>query len=102
MTAIEIVQKILASNPQVTEEQILEMLRDEKARSGGLLADETLLRLIAAKFGVVVEQNGIVNSGTLSSSRLFAGLNDVTVEGRLIAVFPFELLKEKNPANTPP
>ncbi len=54
MTAIEIVQKILASNPQVTEEQILEMLRDEKARSGGLLADETLLRLIAAKFGVVV------------------------------------------------
>ena len=59
MTAIEIVQKILASNPQVTEEQILEMLRDEKARSGGLLADETLLRLIAAKFGVVVEQNGI-------------------------------------------
>ncbi len=55
---------------------------------GGLLGDETLLRLIAAKFGVQVQQNHFHNSGVLSTSRLFAGLNDVTVAGRLIAVFP--------------
>ncbi len=97
MTSIDIVQKILAQNPQVTEEQILEMLRDKRARSGGLLADETLLRLIAAKFGVVVEQNCINNSGTLSSNRLFAGLNDVTVEGRLIAVFPIRTFEGEKP-----
>ena len=73
------------------------MLRDKRARSGGLLADETLLRLIAAKFGVVVEQNCINNSGTLSSNRLFAGLNDVTVEGRLIAVFPIRTFEGEKP-----
>jgi ssDNA-binding replication factor A large subunit len=88
MTAIDIIQKILAENPQVTQEQVLEKLQDEKARSGGLLGDETLLRLIAARYGVEVQQNGISNSGTLSTSCLFAGLNDVSVAGRLIAVYP--------------
>ena len=44
--------------------------------------------MIAAKFGLQVQQNKIHNCGVLSTSRLFAGLYDVTVAGRLIAVFP--------------
>ena len=52
MTSQDIIQKILACNPEVTEGQVQERLRAERARSGGLLGDETLLRLIAAKFGV--------------------------------------------------
>jgi replication factor A1 len=88
MTTQDIIQKILEKNPQVSQEQILEKLQAEKTRTGGLLGDETLLRLIAAKFGVEVQQNTIHNSGILSTSRLFAGLHDVTVAGRLIAVFP--------------
>jgi replication factor A1 len=60
----------------------------KKTRTGGLLGDDTLLRLIAAKFGVQVQQNTITNSGILSTNRLFVGLYDVTVAGRLIAVFP--------------
>jgi len=35
-----------------------------------------------------VQQNSFQNSGVLSTSRLFAGLYDVTVAGRLVAVFP--------------
>ena len=66
----------------------MEKLAAERTRTGGLLGDETLLRLIAAKFGVQVQQNTIQNCAVLSTSRLFAGLYDVTVEGRLIAVFP--------------
>ena len=88
MTSQTIIQEILAANPQISHEQILEKLQAEKTRTGGLLGDETLLRLIAAKFGVQVQQNHIQNSGVLSTSRLFAGLYDVTVAGRLIAVFP--------------
>ena len=88
MTTQEIIDKILAKNPEISQEQILEKLQAEKSRTGGLLGDETLLRLIAAKYGVEVQQNTIHNSGILSTSRLFAGLNDVTVAGRLIAVFP--------------
>ncbi len=88
MTTQELIDKILAKNPAISQEQILEKLHAEKSRTGGLLGDETLLRLIAARYGVEVQQNTIQNNGTLSTSRLFAGLNDVTVAGRLMAVFP--------------
>jgi replication factor A1 len=88
MTTQDIIEKILAKNPEISQEQILEKLKAEKSRTGGLLGDETLLRLIAAKYGVEVQQNTVHNNGNLSTSRLFAGLNDVTVAGRLIAVYP--------------
>ena len=78
MTTQDLIQEILQKNPLITQEQILEKLKTEKTRTGGLLGDETLLRLIAAKFGVQVQQNTIHNSGILSSNRLFAGLYDVT------------------------
>src|SRR5665811_865492 len=93
MTTQDLIQEILQKNPLITQEQILEKLKAEKARTGGLLGDETLLRLIAAKFGVQVQQNTIQNYGVLSTSRLFAGLYDVTVAGRLIAVFPAKIFQ---------
>ena len=88
MTTQDLIQEIQRQNPLISQEQILERLQAERTRTGGLLGDETLLRLIAAKYGVQVQQNSIHNCGVLSSSRLFAGLYDVTVAGRLIAVFP--------------
>ena len=88
MTTHDLIQEIQQQNPLITQEQILEKLQAERSRTGGLIGDETLLRLIAAKFGVQVKQNTIQNNGILSTSRLFAGLYDVTVAGRLIAVFP--------------
>jgi len=97
MTSRDIIQKILLENPQLSEEQLLERLSNERKRTGGLLGDETLLRLIAAKCGVAVEQNGICSSGVLATCRLFAGLNDVTVEGRVIAVFPARSFEGEKP-----
>jgi replication factor A1 len=88
MTAQDIIQEILSKDPTISQEQILQSLESEKARTNGLLGDETLLRLIAAKFGVEVQQNAMHNSGILSSKHLFSGLHDVSVAGRLIAVFP--------------
>lgn len=88
MTAQEIIQAILAKHPELSEQQIKEALEAERTRSAGLLGDETLLRLIAARHGVEVPQQKTVLTGILPSGRLFAGLNDVSVEGRLVAVFP--------------
>jgi replication factor A1 len=88
MTTQNLIDEIQAKNPQINQAQILERLEAEKARTGGLLGDETLLRLIAAKLGVVVQQNVFQSCGVLSSSKLFPGLYDVTVAGRLVAVFP--------------
>jgi replication factor A1 len=97
MTTQELIDKILAKNPEISQEQILEKIQAEKSRTGGLLGDETLLRLIAARYGVEVQQNTIHNNGTLSTSHLFAGLNDVTVAGRLIAVFPARTFEGEKP-----
>ena len=97
MTTQDIIKKIIEKNPEVNQEQILEKLQAEKSKNGGLLGDETLLRLIAAKYGVEVEQNTIHNNGTLLTSHLFAGLNDVTVAGRLIAVFPARTFEGEKP-----
>jgi replication factor A1 len=97
MTAQDIIAKILEKNPEVTQTQILEKVQAEKVRTGGLLDDQTLLRLIAAKYGVSVQQNEIHNDGTLSISRLFAGLNNVTVAGQVIAVFPTRSFEGEKP-----
>jgi replication factor A1 len=88
MTAEDIIQAILAKHPELSEQQIQETFKAEKCRSGGLLGDDTILRLIAVRYGVEVAQEKTVLSNILPSGRLFAGLNDVSVEGRLIAVFP--------------
>jgi len=87
MTTEKIIAAILARQPELSEQQIQEMLKEERERSGGLIGDETLLRLIAARFGVDVIKQVEIN-GILSSDRLFMGLNNVSVEGRLVAVFP--------------
>jgi replication factor A1 len=97
MTTQDLIQTILAKNPQLTKEQLLEQVEAQRAKTGGLLGDETILRLIAARCGVEVPQNAIQNHGNLSSSRLFAGLNDVTVAGRLIAVFPVRSFEGEKP-----
>ncbi|MDR2707179.1 MAG: hypothetical protein LBB87_00305, partial [Nitrososphaerota archaeon] len=84
----EIIAAILAKHPELSEQQIQEMFTQEKERSGGLIGDETLLRLIATRYDVEVAKKVIEFNEFLSSGRLFSGLNDVSVEGRLIAIFP--------------
>jgi ssDNA-binding replication factor A large subunit len=86
MTNEDLIQQILAKHPEVSREQILENLKAEKEKTGGLIADETLLRLIAARHGIeTVHRNAIRR---LCINDLVAGLNDVTVTGRLVAVYP--------------
>ncbi|MGD6806747.1 MAG: OB-fold nucleic acid binding domain-containing protein [Candidatus Bathyarchaeia archaeon] len=88
MTTQDLINEIKAKKPQVSEKQILEQLDAERTKCAGLLCDETLLRLIAAKWGVEVQQSTFNMCGVISSGRLFSGLYDVAVAGRLVAVFP--------------
>ncbi len=86
MTAEEIIKQILAKNPEISREQIIEALRVEKNKTGGLIVEETLLRLIAARHGIEILKNRI--NHRLSITHLVPGLNDVTVTGRVLAVYP--------------
>ncbi len=86
MTDEEIIQQILSEHPEVSRNQILENLKTEKSKTAGLIADDTLLRLIAARYGVEILKDTAY--GKLSTRHLVPGLNDVTVTGRVVAVYP--------------
>jgi len=87
MTVEEIISEILSKRPDVSRDQLLEALGSERSKTGGLIADVTLLRLIAARHGVEVPSEGIINR-KLSIGILIPQLNDVTICGRVIAVSP--------------
>jgi ssDNA-binding replication factor A large subunit len=93
MTAEEIIQQILSKHPEVSRDQILETLQVVKYKTGGLIAEDTLLRLIAARYGVEIIQNRLYHR--LSISHLVPGLNDVTITGRVLAVYPSRTFEGK-------
>jgi replication factor A1 len=86
MTFEETVQRILSCCPGVSRESVLERLEAERRRAGGLISDETLLRMIAAGFGCEV-LNGEAVAPALLLRDLIPGLNGVSVVGRVVAVF---------------
>jgi len=86
MTAKKMIEQILATHPEISREQILERLDREKTKTGSFISDDVLLRMIAAEFGVEVSKEA--RTLTLSIRDLILGLNDVTVVGRVVAVFP--------------
>ena len=95
MNVEEIMQIILSKCPEVSRDQILETLNAEKSKTGGLIADETLLRLIAARYGVEILQNKVHHR--LSINHLVPGLNDVTITGRVLAVYPPKTFEGERP-----
>ena len=86
MTAEKMIEQILATHPEISREQILERLDREKTKTGSFISDDVLLRMIAAEFGVEVSKEA--RTPTLSMRDLIPSLNDVTVVGRVVAVFP--------------
>jgi ssDNA-binding replication factor A large subunit len=96
MSDDEIIQAILSKCLGVTKEQVLEAFETEKGKTGGLIADETLLRLIAARYGVEISRE-TVKECRLLISHLVPSLNSVTVSGRIVAVYPAKTFEGKQP-----
>jgi ssDNA-binding replication factor A large subunit len=86
MSFDEMVERILSSCPGVSRESVLERLEAERSRAGGLISDEALLRMIAAGFGCDF-LGGETAVHVLLVRDLIPGLNDITVVGRVVAVF---------------
>ncbi len=94
MSPEEVIQQILQRHPEVTRGEVLEKLQAEKSKTGGFIADDTLLRLIAAGYGVEIA-GGHVYDGVLSIVQLVPNLNDVVVVGRVAAVYPVKSFEGK-------
>jgi len=96
MSHNELIQAILSKCPEVTELQILQRLEYERKKTAGLIADATLLRLIAARYGVET-QRGAFPDSKLQISHLVPNLNRITVSGRVLAVFPVKTFAGEKP-----
>jgi replication factor A1 len=87
MDEIESLISQITSKLKVSREEILRRLEDKRQRTGGLISNDVLLRMIAAELGVEIAANKI-GEPTLLIGNLVPGLSDVTVAGRVVAVFP--------------
>jgi replication factor A1 len=94
MNDTEIMQTILSKCPDVTEQQLLDSLEAEKRKTAGLIADQTLLRLIAARYNVEIPSEIMIDC-KLRISHLVQSLNNVTVAGRVVAVYPAKAFEGK-------
>lgn len=88
MVPEDIIQQILSQHLQTSREQIMEKLDAAREKTGGLIADATLLRVIAREFGVDVSQEAPKPDHKFPLSKLVSGLNNVTITARVIAVSP--------------
>jgi replication factor A1 len=86
MTVDHLLDRILSDCPNVSREEVLNRLAKEKTRNGGLISDETLLRMIAAELGVGIN-DADVSLPSLLIRDLVPNLNDVTVAGKVLAVY---------------
>ena len=87
MPSEHLIEEILSRNRGLSREEIQERLECERSRTNGYISDETLLRIIAAKLGISFESNGAPLKA-LFIADLVPSLNNVTVVGRVLAVFP--------------
>jgi ssDNA-binding replication factor A large subunit len=87
MAIEEVIKRIQSRRRELSREQILEKLEDKKRKTGGFISDEVLLRMIASEFGVEIKNNEVLTPLMLSLRDLVPGLNNVTVIGRVVAVF---------------
>jgi ssDNA-binding replication factor A large subunit len=86
MSTEQTIEQILFEHPEISKEEIIEKLEREKQKTNGFISDETLLRMIAAELGMEMQNNGALTP-TLSVVDLIPNLNNVTVVGRVVAVF---------------
>jgi len=86
MAAEQLVEQILSKHPGMLRERIKERLTRERKKTNGLISDEILLRMIAGEFGVQFDVSR-ASAPELPVANLVPGLNDVSVVGRVVAVY---------------
>jgi replication factor A1 len=87
MSGIEnIIKKILTLKPGLTREAIEKLIDDEKAKAAGLLTEEAAAHLVASNLGISGAGRKIDTKIMIGD--LTSGLNDISVTGRIIHIFP--------------
>ena len=89
-----IINKIISLNPEINRQEIIEMIKNKKIKSGNFLTDETAARIIASDLGIKIVKPPIELK--IQIKDLISGLNDVTLVVKLISVFPPKTFKRRD------
>jgi len=91
-----ILERILTQRRDLTRKKLLALIEDKKKQAGNLLSDEGATRLVAQDLLVEMEAKRMAE---IRIANLVTGLNDVTITGRVIVVWPTQEFR-KNDGST--
>ena len=94
MNLKEIIEQILSSRPDLKREEVLEMIEKKKIGVGDFLTDETAARIVASELGMESVQKPLRLE--IQIQDLVSGLNDVTVAGQVVAVYPPKIFTRRD------
>ena len=85
-----IVQQILLTRRDLTREEVLKKIYEKKRSAEDYFLDEVAARIVAVELGVEVQGESETFNGEITIKNLVSGLNDVTITGRIIAIYPVQ------------
>ncbi len=94
MSTRDIIKKIIALKPNLTEEAVKELIGKERAKAAGLLTEEAAAHLVASNMGINGAGERI--EAKLSIGDLTPGLSDVSLTGRVVHIFPSRTFERDN------
>lgn len=86
MSLEAIVERILSFRPDLTHEEVLKMIEEKKKGAEDFFTDEAAARIVASELGVEIVREPLRVEAMIQD--LVSGLNDVTVAGRIIIIYP--------------
>lgn len=87
-------QEVLHQRPDIDESTLSGLIQEKKKRVGaGYLTDQGALFLVAADLGVSLEA---VAAATITLKDLYIGANEITVVGRVFALYPAQKYQKRD------
>lgn len=84
----QIVQQILVARRDLSRGEVLKKIYEKKRSAEDYFLDDVAAKLVASELGVEIQGAEETFQGAISIKDLVSGLNDVTVTGRIIIVYP--------------
>ncbi len=84
----DVVERILSSRRDLTQDEVLKMIEEKKASAKGFFTDEAAARMVASDLAVEIPIELL--KPRMEIKNLISGLNDATVTGRVLIVYPLQ------------
>jgi len=94
MSFNEVIERILSSRPDLSREEVIKIIEKKKGEARGFFTNEVAARLVASELGLEIRHQSFQSEVLVRD--LVSGLRDVTVTGRVIAVYPLKTFKRSD------